>query len=67
MGLDFYQVLAMMAKFDLKWPWEVKATLDAASVAAANVELASPECTVEWDLKTKCDHTHLPPPMLPHR
>ena len=43
----------MMSKFDLRWPAEVKATLDVASAAAANVEVASPECTVEWNLRTK--------------
>ena len=42
----------MMSKFELRWPGEVKKTLDVASVTAANVEVTAPECTVSsWNLE----------------
>jgi hypothetical protein len=43
----------MMSKFNLRWPWEVKVAMDAASVAAANIDIAAPECTVPWGLQRK--------------
>ena len=34
-GLDFFQVLAMLSKFDLQWPALVKNALEVASAALA--------------------------------
>ena len=37
----------------MQWPWEVKATMRVASGTNFNIELAAPECSVQWTFDQK--------------
>ena len=53
-GLNFFQVIAVLAEFDLSWPTEVKNVTDWVSLFNFNMDLAAPECEIpEIDYITK--------------
>ncbi len=52
-GLDYFQILAVFSAFDVEWPSEVEKTFSAMSIFYANIEAASPECSVEFGFTTK--------------
>ena len=52
-GIDYYQVLSIFVGFGIKWPAPVKDVLDAVSISNMNIELVSPQCTIDFSYDQK--------------
>ena len=59
--MTFFQTLALLLKFSLPWPDGLKQLMTYMSALNFNLELARPECTVQWDASTKMDVILLTP------
>ena len=45
-GIDYFQVLGMLARSKARWPPELKALMRYLSIFNLNVEIAAPECAM---------------------
>ena len=53
-GFDYFQVLAIFARINVKWPPWVKSLLELASFLNFNIDIAGPECAFpKFDYKIK--------------
>jgi hypothetical protein len=52
-GLDYYQVLSIFVGFGIKWPAPVKDILNVVSISNMNIELVSPQCTIDFEYHQK--------------
>jgi hypothetical protein len=52
-GIDYYQVLSIFVGFGIKWPTPVKDVLNIVSISNMNIELVSPQCTIDFDYSQK--------------
>ena len=46
--MTFFQTLALLLKFSLKWPAGLKDLMNKLSIFNINLELARPECSIKW-------------------
>ena len=51
--LTFFQTLSLMLKFTLHWPESLKKLIRLLSIINFNIELARPECSIEWTAHTR--------------
>ena len=52
-GIDYYQVLSIFVGFGIKWPAPVKDVLNVVSVSNMNIELVSPQCSIDFEYHQK--------------
>jgi hypothetical protein len=52
-GIDYYQVLSIFIAFNIRWPAPVKDVLNIVSITNMNIELVSPECSIEFTYSQK--------------
>jgi hypothetical protein len=55
--LTFFQTLALLLKFSLQWPEELKELMNDLSIFNINLDLARPECSIQWTASSKMDVT----------
>jgi len=42
--MSFWQVLSIISKYDIKWPWTIETTLTAASTSNFNFDFLATAC-----------------------
>ena len=62
-GFDYFQVLSIFARINVKWPTWVKSLLQFLSIFNLNIDIAGPECIpdLKFDYEDKWYMTVLTP------
>ena len=65
--MTFFQTLALLLQVSLSWPPELKELMTYLSFINFNLELARPECSVDWDASSKMTMILVSPLALAHK
>jgi hypothetical protein len=53
---SFWQVLSIISKYDIKWPWTIETTLTAASTSNFNFDFLATECLIPPEVPFVINH-----------